>query len=136
MRLPRLSVAQLMGMVVLLALIMGSFIAPIIRVAEFFSLQEQMYLSIINLQPTDPNIKPAVWDCARSWTLKAYSNVTNSPDLVSTTEMYRLRDDLGRRLEGDIDLDTLAWLWDRLAETGHFGKEYNDRFRPQFEECF
>jgi hypothetical protein len=48
--------------------------------------------------------------------------------------MTRYGTDVEAKLAGDVDLDTLRWIWDRLAETGPNGKAYNEPFRHNLEE--
>src|SRR4051794_6873902 len=132
----RFTVGKLMAAVAILALGMGFCIVPIGKQAEFARLQRQMDDSIRSLRPSDPTgISPTEWDCALGWTVTAYCNVCFSPGHVGTPEMYRLRDDLARKLDRRIGVDTLAWIWDRLAQTGPHGKQYVERNLPQFEEC-
>jgi hypothetical protein len=96
-----------------------------------------MDAQIRNLRPTQPNaIDPRVWECAHGWVVTAYCNICFSPEHTATPEMYRLQADLEERLQGEIDLETLKWIWRRLGETGPHGKQYTDRFGPAFRECF
>lgn len=126
---------QSMVAVAVLAVLLA-IIVPVGRVTEYVRLQRQMGTSIRCLNPTNPNVNPDDWDCAHFRTWVAYENVCFDPRLVNTVEMYRLRDDLDRKLKGNVDLDTLVWIWNRLAETGPHGKKYVERFRPIFEQCF
>lgn len=121
----------------LFAVLLAVCIVPMARITEYSRLQREMDASIRYLKPTNSlTLNLSVWDCAHTWTITAYCNVCFSPEHVSTVEMYRLREDLNRKLEGSVDLDTLRWIWDRLAQTGPHGKRYVERFRSQFEECF
>lgn len=125
-----------MAAVAVLAVLLGTFVVPVGRRFEFSRLARQMDTSIRYLRPTNfSGVSPTVWECAQVWTVTAYGNVCFSPEHVATAEMYRLRDDLERKLAGPVDLDTLTWIWDRLARTGPSGKRYVERFRPLLEEC-
>jgi len=123
--------------VAVLAAVMGFCVVPFGRQAEFLRIHRQLYDSIRDLKPSNQaSVSPAVWECASDWTITAYGNICFSPEHVETAEMYRLRDELNGKLGGFIDLDTLIWIWDRLAKTGPHGKQYIERYRPQFLECF
>jgi hypothetical protein len=50
--------------------------------------------------------------------------------------MRKFGQQLEEKLRGDIDATILEWIWDRLAETGPYGKYYTDRFREQFRGSF
>jgi hypothetical protein len=133
----RFTVARLMVAVAFVAVWLGFCIVPVWRQAEFHRLARQIDEPIRKLRATRPyEVSPSVWECAHNWTITAYCNVCFSPGHVRTEEMYRLREDVRRKLEGEINLDTLEWIWDRLAQTGPHGKRYVERFRPRFQECF
>jgi hypothetical protein len=50
--------------------------------------------------------------------------------------MRRLRDGVMPKLRGPADIQTLAWIWDRLAQTGVDGKRYTNANWRDFEKCF
>jgi hypothetical protein len=133
----RFAVWKLMAAVAVLAVLLGTLVVPVGKRLEFLRLKRKIDTFIVYLRPTDPKgVDAAVWACAHRWTVTAYGNVCSSPEYVPAAEMDRLRDDLDRKLSGNVDVDTLAWIWDRLAQTGPYGSRYVERFRPQFEECF
>ncbi len=62
-------------------------------------------------------------------TLTAYGNICFSPEHVTNKAMERLVTDLRKNLSGDIEVDTLVRIWDRLAKTGAYGQGYVSRHR-------
>lgn len=131
------SLARLLVIVAVAAVLLRIIIVPLGRQMEWVRLARQMDMPIRSLRPTQPNsIPPGVWDCAHGWVVTAYGNICFSPEHTDTAEMYRLRDDLKVKLNGQIDLGTLRWIWARLSETGPHGKRYTDRFGASFRECF
>jgi hypothetical protein len=104
---------------------------------EWTRLARQIDSSIRYLRPSHPDVvNPAVWDCAHGWVVTANGNVCFSPEHAATSEMHRLRHDLQKRIAGEIDLNTLKWIWSRLGDTGPHGKRYVDRFGSSFRDCF
>lgn len=77
----------------------------------------------------------AVWKCATEAIETAYGNICFSPEHVSMAEMRRLRNDLDAKLRGPVDMATLAWIWNRLGETGPHGRRYIKRFKSLFHDC-
>jgi hypothetical protein len=132
----RISLAKALVIVALAAVLLSFLIVPFTRQMEWVRLFRQMETSLNVLKPAQPNsIGPGTWDCAHRWVVTAYCNICFSPQHTATAEMYRLRDDLGEKLNDRIDLETLKWIWIRLGETGPHGKRYTERFEPSFRDC-
>jgi hypothetical protein len=133
----RISLIGALAVVALLAILMNFCLVPIGRDMDWMRLRRQMDVSIRSLGPSHPDaVNPSVWDCAHSWVVTAYGNICFSPEHTATAEMYRLRDDLKKKLAGEIDLNTLKWIWSRLGDTGPHGKQYIERHTPPFRDCF
>jgi hypothetical protein len=81
-----------------------------------------------------PGIDPHVWNEAVTVAYNAHGNVCYSPDAVPLEEMRRLREDMETKSQGPINLDTLDWLWTRLAYTGPHGLKYSTQMRPLGDE--
>jgi hypothetical protein len=126
-----------MLVVVFTALLLNFCIVPLGRQTEWRRLQNRMDSTIRYLRPTQPAaMNPSVWECAHGWVVTAYVNICFSPEHTATGEMYRLRDDLDKKLASGVDLDTLKWIWNRLGKTGPHGKRYIERHSPSFRDCF
>lgn len=96
---------------------------PVGRVTEFNRQQIDVGLTLNSLQSKRPTeVAPVLWECVWVWTRTFHGNISFSPEHVSLDEMCRLRDDLNEKLKGRIDLNTLAWIGDRLGKTGPHGR--------------
>lgn len=93
------------------------------------------YEVVVQLPDRRPeSVDAKVWEVATSWAITAYANVCFSEGHVPIDELRRFRVDVEKRLAGDVDLATIDWLWQRLAETGPHGQQYRQRFEPQYRE--
>jgi hypothetical protein len=138
MSLPRVrfTVRKAMLAVAILAVLLAYFLVPLGRLTVYHRVQREMDAAIRALEyRVPPGVSPAVWECAWGWTSTAYGNVCFSEEHVSTEELYRLRKDLMPKLQGPVDLQTLVWVWDRLAQTGPHGRRYVGQHKPSFLEC-
>jgi hypothetical protein len=124
-------------MVAIVAALLSFLIVPVGRQMEWTRLARQVDTSIRSLRPTQPNFTGSgTWNCAHGWVITAYGNICFSPEHTATSEMYRFRADVEKKLNSGIDLETLKWIWNRLSETGPRGKRYTERFEPSFRDCF
>lgn len=72
----------------------------------------------------------AQWESILGWTENAFPNVFFTPGhIVNKPRFVEFQKQLSDRLDGDIDLATVAWIWDQLAIHGANGLEYGRRFR-------
>ncbi len=92
----------------------------------------EVVTQLVDRRPADVNA--AVWEVATSWAITAYANVCFSDEHVPIDEHRRFRVDSEKRFEGDVNLATIDWVWQRLGETGPHGAQYRDRFEPQYRE--
>ncbi len=100
-------------------------------VSRFSYAQQQHKVSdlINSLSGCRPNTaSPAEWEAATTWTGIAVANVCYSPEHVPLEELRQFRNELESKLDGDVDLDSLGWIWDRLATTGPHGARYAAKF--------
>ena len=88
--------------------------------------------SLAERRPED--VEPEPWETASGWAITAYHNVCFSRSHVTLLEMKRFRSDVKAEFATGIDLATIDWIWRRLAQTGPHGKQYVERFEPQFRE--
>jgi hypothetical protein len=83
-------------------------------------------------KPPEANAK--AWEVATRWASTAVGNVCFSEEHVPIAELRRFRADLAARLEGDVDLSTIDWIWQRLAKTGPHGREYQQKFEAAYRD--
>jgi hypothetical protein len=81
-----------------------------------------------------PDVSPRTWDLAADWAVTAYCNVCFSPGHVPLDELKRFRTELEERLRATVDLATVDWIWERLGRTGPHGRQYRERFEPEYRE--
>lgn len=81
-----------------------------------------------------PNVDAETWEMASTWASIAYVNVCCCYEQVSHEELRRFRADLEKKVQGPVDLATIDWLWNRLGQTGPHGRNYQERFEPQYRE--
>lgn len=87
--------------------------------------------SLENHRPKDVSVKE--WGCATFWMGIAFANVCYSPGHVTLSELKQLNDDLGTKLQGSVDMQTVDWIWQRLAATGPHGAQYSAQFEPRYQ---
>ena len=85
-------------------------------------------------RPSDVSI-PA-WEVAINWTTTAYLNVFSSLDNPTSDDLRDLVDYLDRTTNEHVDFETIKEVWERLAQSGPYGKEYVDRFFPEFQRSY
>ncbi len=82
--------------------------------------------SLAKRRPSD--MEPGQWKIAVWWTSNLDGNsLTYRADASS---IRSLREQLERRLEGDVNMVTIEWIWDSYADLCPSGKRYQ-RFRQQ-----
>ena len=64
----------------------------------------------------------------------AYHNVCFSPEHVTLAELKRFTADTQPKVAAKVDIQTLDWIWERLAETGPAGDKYVQKFGPVYRE--
>ena len=139
----RLSVSQLMAIILFFALILGFIVAPVLRMIEVEDRargNELLALGIINnvqsLAGKSPQgVDSVVWRCVVSQLHIALSRICFSSDPPAETELIRLRDDLAPILSGPLSLRSLESIWSRIARTSPSCEAVIDELRPSFEAC-
>ena len=77
-------------------------------------------------------VSPTTWDHATGWAITAYHNVCFSEGHVTFDELVRFNHDTKLKLTENVDLQTIDWVWERLAKTGPHGQKYFDKFGPEY----
>jgi hypothetical protein len=102
---------------------------------EFYAEVDQVKAIVENMRwECPPNVDQMRWEAACDITCSAVGNVCYTPEHVSMSEMRRLREDIERKAAEPASLDTLRWIWHRLAQTGPHGKECAERMIVLFDE--
>ena len=109
------------------------FCLPVLHAKEYSKGRnkgKELLQTLRNRRPAHTSVD--TWDCAIGWTRVAYGNVFAFHEYVSYEDMLRFNTDLSRKLDEKVNLKTIDWFWERLAETGKNGKGYVSNFEPQY----
>jgi type II secretory pathway pseudopilin PulG len=140
----RLTLRGSMIVVALLAALLAFVVVPISREIERRKRREEynqvadgMTAALFALKNRVPQgVDPYRWQAAVEWTAVAHFNAFHLRHPPPIEEVYRLRAELMPKLSGPVDMQTLAWAWDRIGRTGVDGKDLTDRLWPTFWRCF
>ena len=73
-------------------------------------------------------VDPSRWQAAVEWTAVAHFNAFHLWHPPPIEEVYRLRAELMPKLRQPMDMQTLAWAWDRIGHgrrrQGHHGQTW------------
>jgi hypothetical protein len=107
-----------------------------------FKDEDQVVAEIFERMESEPppGVSTRDWEEFLGTVYTAYGNVTFSPfyqhgSFDTLDGMRRFRSDLDRHLAATdiVDVDTLRWIFYRLAEFGPKGKSYIEKRTPDFE---
>jgi hypothetical protein len=102
---------------------------------SFQTEKERIETIVESWQAPPADADPVQWGAAWETAYNAVGNVCFTPEQVNPEEMVRLREDVERRNQKPVNLETLAWLWSRLAQTGPHGNDYITRMQPLWDEA-
>ena len=86
--------------------------------------------TLVNRRPDD--MSAAQWESAVGWTMNLHGNSLYAfQSDVPTLRAFEER--LANRLAGDVDMDTIHWIWDEYADLCPGGERYQ-RLRPLMVE--
>jgi hypothetical protein len=77
-------------------------------------------------------VKPKLWEESVGWLATAHCNICFSEEHASYEAMCRFEKQLDEKLKVDVDLGTIEWIGDRLAETGTHGQRYMTDWKIQW----
>ena len=80
-----------------------------------------------------PDVRADLWNECIAWASIAHCNICFSEGHTTYEAMVRYEEDLEEKLEGDVDLTTIEWIGERLAETGPHGQQYMEKWRKQWQ---
>jgi hypothetical protein len=78
-------------------------------------------------------VSPRLWKESVGWAVTAHCNVCFSEEHASYEAMCQFEERLDEKLKGDVNLGTIEWIGDRLAETGPHGQRYMGYWREQWK---
>lgn len=99
-----------------------------------YALQQRAGAALIGtLSERRPESVPTkTWEDATGWAKTAFHNVCFSERQVQFEELVRFNHDAEVKFAGEVDLNSIDWVWSRLAETGPHGQRYVEKFEPEY----
>lgn len=121
-----------LGCLVLLILVIGFlvwFVSNAVPQIRYNRRSYRINEKIISLQQRRPeNVSEQAWADCVAWASIAHCNICFSEGHTSYQAMCRFEDQLDEKLQGEVDLDTIEWIGERLAETGPHGRQYMNKW--------
>ena len=118
---------------VAVAAVISTLVAGFIRITEYPRWQRHGASIVESLRSRRPTNVPAnTWDDATAWAMTAYHNICFSAEHVPLESLKDFINDAEDKLAGPVDLNSVDWVWSRLAECSSSGEQYRDRFEPQY----
>ena len=91
---------------------------------------EQQIRLLAARRPKD--MTPRQWESAVAWTLNLHGNSLMFAQADGPT-IRRFERQLAKKLAGDVNMETIHWIWDEYADICPGGASYQ-RFKPQMLE--
>jgi hypothetical protein len=86
--------------------------------------------SLVNRRPE--HVTRGQWGSAVAWTLLLHGN-SLVPFEADAGEIRAFQQRLNKKLEGEVDMATIDWIWDEYAELTPHGQQYQ-RFKEMRDE--
>lgn len=80
-----------------------------------------------------PDVTADLWDECNTWASIAHGKICFSEYHASYEAMSRFEQQLDEKLAENVDLSTIVWIGERLAETGPHGQQYMKKWREQWK---
>jgi len=78
-------------------------------------------------RPAD--VPPGQWEFMVGWTLNLHANC-GTEQRIDRNERQAFLDELERRLQGPVGVDTIDWIWDEYIRITKGGRHYDENWRP------
>jgi hypothetical protein len=88
------------------------------------------HMTLVDRRP--PGVTKGQWDYAVGWTINLHANCGEANR--EWREQFAV--ELERRLEGQITLVDIEWIWDEYARNTKYGQRYSDNYRPTKDPMF
>jgi hypothetical protein len=130
-RLRSLLVVAVFGVVLMAAY--RFVLLPSLRFNETRDRIQMLVQELAQHQPTGVSIRQ--WSFVVGWTGTAVGNIFFVPSSVKDNQKYYdFADEFEQRLQGNVDMSTINWVWDQYEELSEIGRGYSERFRPTTPE--
>ena len=101
---------------------------PALRHAEFCRVTRAEFESLAHKRPA--GITRKHWHHIVGWTLNAHGNCLTFSRDIPQADRDRFVSELRSRLNGQVDIATVDWIWDELVRLTSYGQTYSDNWRP------
>jgi hypothetical protein len=121
---------------VALIAVLATVVPASLRFWELISYARQRTIGaelVESLNARRPETVPIqTWRDASGWAITAYHNVCFSEEHVTFDELARFNHDTRIALSGNVNLQSIDWVWARLAKTGPHGQRYVANWEPEY----
>jgi hypothetical protein len=76
------------------------------------------------------NVTRKQWENVVAWTLNAHANCITYERNMPPEDMEGFETELHQRLQGEVNLATIDWIWDEIIRLTSIGQRYSDYYRP------
>jgi len=131
LRPPRFSVRGFLTVLVLLSILLYTYQVIIVSEERFCQTRRRVHDSLWSLHDRCPKeVTPAKWEeIVRQTREPVIGCLFWSAEIRDMPRYYRFVDELDERLEGEVDMGTIDWIWDEFVEISMHGQR-SDLERP------
>jgi hypothetical protein len=79
-----------------------------------------------------PDVGADLWNECVAWASIAHCNICFSEEHTTYEAMSGFEQQLDEKLKEPVDLPTIVWIGERLAETGPHGQQYMKKWREKW----
>ena len=79
-----------------------------------------------------PGFTPQQWESAVAFTMNLHAK--SLTHLTDASSLHEVREELERKMDLKVDLETIEWIWDSYAKLSHAGDNYQHFRRRMHEE--
>ncbi|HVV99144.1 MAG TPA: hypothetical protein VHB77_02320 [Planctomycetaceae bacterium] len=106
-----------------------------LHMARYGHRSQRINDKIAALEDRKPHdVSEKMWEECVAWASIAHCNICFSEGHASYEAMCRFEQQLDAKLEEDVNLATIEWIGDRLAETGPHGRTYMTKLPIQWKQ--
>lgn len=125
------------GCLILLVVGIGMFVwivSNAVPLMKYSQRSRRINDTIRSLEQRRPaNVDAELWQECIAWASTAHGNICFSEGHTSYSSMCRFEEQLDEKLKEEVDIDTIEWIGERLAETGPNGQQYMTKWQKQWQ---
>ncbi|NQT35958.1 MAG: hypothetical protein HQ581_00625 [Planctomycetes bacterium] len=126
------SLRGLLTVVALISILLSAYRGIIVPHHRFVSTHKRIETSVDRLSNRSPaGVTPAKWDDSVWWAHEAVGCGLALPEYIQDMPRYhRFADELEERLDGEVDMATIDWIWDEYVAISVDGQDFAESHRP------